>query len=224
MEYLTNIPAEASEYGLDKVLAVRSESIHLKHIFTEIFDRKTIDLGAMLSVIGINVYDYMNTMTNRFRKIYHFSRDYQVSNYTFLTKDFSNNVFEQLDIYRGLNNVLVVNFEGVVDDYNFQQMFWSSLFANATKVIVITKNRKLDEQYFIDKQLKIPEILYRKEEEQKIRSLISMATEYDNLFFIDTNKEYLDYAWIYGWKTYQFVPEKKKEKKIHHYTLKTNPK
>lgn len=42
--YLTDIPQEYEEKGFAKVLLVRHEIIHLKHILTEIFVRKTINV------------------------------------------------------------------------------------------------------------------------------------------------------------------------------------
>lgn len=41
--YLTNIPEDVSKYGINKVLLVRHEIIHIKHILTEIFVRKSIN-------------------------------------------------------------------------------------------------------------------------------------------------------------------------------------
>ena len=220
MEYLTNIPAEASEYGLDKVLAVRRESIHLKHIFTEVFERKTIPLESMLRKANINLFDYMAVMTSRFRKIYHFNREYECDNFKDLTTDHSAELFEQIAIYKGLQNVLVVSYE-VINEYNFQNMFYNRL-AGDLKVIVLS-NKSLPEDWF-NKRHMAPAQVIQLNGHGKIKQLIQLTNKFDNLFYLDIDTKELDYAWIYGWKTYKFVPEKKKEKKIHHYTLKTNTK
>ena len=219
MSYLTDIPKEASEYGLDKVLAVRRESIHLKHIFTECFDRKTIPLESMLRKANINLFDYMAVMTNRMRKIYHFNREYKCDNFKDLTTDHSSDLFEQIAIYKGLQNVLVVSYE-VINEYNFQNMFYNRL-AGDLKVIVLS-NKSLPEDWF-NKRHMTPAQVIQLNGHGKIKQLIQLTNKFDNLFYLDIDTKELDYAWIYGWKTYQFMPDKKKEKKIHHYTLKTNP-
>src|SRR5690554_201468 len=46
--YLTNIPSSANNFGVSKVLAVRSEIIHIKHILTEIFIRRSVDIEKYL--------------------------------------------------------------------------------------------------------------------------------------------------------------------------------
>src|SRR5690554_1023216 len=46
--YLTNIPSSANNFGVSKVLAVRSEIIHIKHILTEIFVRRSVDIEKYL--------------------------------------------------------------------------------------------------------------------------------------------------------------------------------
>ena len=49
--YLTDIPQYVEKYGFCKTLAVRREVIHIKHIFTELFVRKTIDIQKFLNKI-----------------------------------------------------------------------------------------------------------------------------------------------------------------------------
>ena len=53
-DYLTNIPQSVEKYGLCKTLLVRHETIHLKHILTETFVRKSINLEYYLNKINLN--------------------------------------------------------------------------------------------------------------------------------------------------------------------------
>lgn len=67
---LTNIPQDVDNYGFCKTLVVRREVIHIKHIFTEVFVRKTIDIQKYLNKIDWNLFDYMEYMTNRLRRVH----------------------------------------------------------------------------------------------------------------------------------------------------------
>ena len=51
-DYLQEIPYSAKKYGICKLLTVRAEVIHYKHIQTEIFIRKSIDVQKYLDKIG----------------------------------------------------------------------------------------------------------------------------------------------------------------------------
>jgi alkyl sulfatase BDS1-like metallo-beta-lactamase superfamily hydrolase len=74
--YLTNIPQDVEKYGLCKTLLVRREVIHLKHILTELFVRKTFDVQTHLEYLDWSILQYIEHITNRMRKVHHFSRTY----------------------------------------------------------------------------------------------------------------------------------------------------
>ena len=78
-KYLTGIPQEMEEYGLCKTYQVRAEIIHIKHIMTEVFARKTIDVQKYLNIIGWSIFDYTEYLTHRIRHIHYFNRNYRNS-------------------------------------------------------------------------------------------------------------------------------------------------
>ena len=104
-KYLTGIPQEIEQYGFAKVLLVRRELLHIKHIFTELFVRKN-DLHFYIE----DLHKYMTYMTNRMRKITHFSRNYS-NNLDNIVKHESDRFFDSIKFYEGLDNVIVLDFQ-----------------------------------------------------------------------------------------------------------------
>ena len=90
MTYLTSIPQELEEYGLCKTFAVRKELIHLKHIQTEIFVRKSIDINSYLYSLEWSLFDYIEYLTNRTRRIFNFNREYKWDINEIIKSDYDN--------------------------------------------------------------------------------------------------------------------------------------
>lgn len=40
---------------------------------------------------------------------------------------------------------------------------------------------------------------------KKINRLLHLHKKYDYIFYVDNEKEYLEYAWIFGIKTFHFI-------------------
>lgn len=219
MTYLKDIPVSAKEYGLCKILAVRQESIHLKHIFTEIFIRKSIPIEVMLSNLEMTIFDYMEIMTEKFRRIYHLNREFECDFDEVLKQGKSNNLFEVLDTFEGLSNLVVLDFDGVVTDYYFQQVF----LPRFKQVVICSANPNIKRSYFEERNLtQVNGIFSCRGKFKKIAKLIELSKSHDNVFYIDNEEEYLNYAWIFGIKTYLYDSEKKKEAKIRYFTKKTS--
>ena len=180
--YLTNIPQNIEEYGFCKVLNVRHEVIHWKHIFTEIFVRNTIDIYKYLLYLNMDLYQYIFYYTNQLRKIHHFTRLYTNNiNDTF----FKNNLYK--------------------------------LCIERCNVIICTANPNVTNDWFIKNNLTIPHKIHScRGKKSKIKRLIELNKKYDYCFYIDNEQEYLEYAWIFGLKTFIY-----KNNKIIHFTMKT---
>jgi hypothetical protein len=69
MDYLVNIPDETKEFGLNKVLTVRTLTIDYKHRDTEMFIRTP----ALLE--GIDLKELMLFRSRQLRAIYHLTRN-----------------------------------------------------------------------------------------------------------------------------------------------------
>ncbi len=216
--YLKDIPISAKDYGLCKILVVRQESIHLKHIFAEIFVKKSISIESMLSNIEMTIFDYMEIMTEKFRKIYHLNREFECKFEDLIKQGKSHNLFEVLNTFSGLNNLIVLDYDGVITDYYFQKEF----FPRFDKVTVCSANPNIKRSYFEQNNLSVESIFSCRGKFKKIAKLIELSKTCDNMFYIDNETEYLDYAWIFGIKTYLYNSEKKNEAKIRYYTRKTS--
>lgn len=219
-EYLVDIPQDFSKYGFCKVLLVRLEIIHIKHIFTEIFTKKSIDINKYLNLIEWSLFDYMEYMTNRMRKIHHFSREWEwdinkikcgVGN----TKKFFP-ILKMLENNGKLKTCIILDFDGVMSKYNFKQ-FYLRMFDYHCDVIVNTGNPNINEKWFTNhKYIPANKLFANKGKIKKIKRLIEISKRYDNCLYIDDEIEYLEYAWIFGIKAFHYT-----QNKIMQFTMKT---
>ena len=213
MEYLTNIPQSISEYGLCKTLLVRREVIHIKHIFTEIFIRRKIDIEKYLNLLEMSLFDYMEYMTNRLRLVHHFSREY-INKPDAIVKC-RDRFFPNLKLYRGLNVVIALDFDGVVTEKSFKPLYELCLLRN--KTIICSANPTITEDWFTKREYSLPNKIYaNKGKIKKIRQLIELNKKYDYVFYVDNEKEYLEFAWLFGLQTYIY-----ENNTIKYFTLKT---
>lgn len=211
--YLKNIPQDVYKYGFCKTLLVRKETIHLKHIATEIFVRKSIDIEKMLEKINMNLMDYMFYYTNRLRTIYHFNRNY-VKPINDIVESKGRSFFKTIELYSGTKNLIVLDFDGVITKPDFHNLYENCF--KYEKVVVCTANPTVTKEWFVQKGLSVPKVIYaNKGKYKKIKCLIKLSMVYDNIFYVDNESEYLDYAWIFGIKTYKY-----EKNKINYYTLK----
>lgn len=206
MNYLTNIPTSANEYGISKVLSVRSEVIHIKHILTEIFVRKTIDVSKHLEDVDITLFDYMEYMTNRIRKIHNFTREILVNKPEKIVKH-RFRFFPSLELFKDLNNIVVLDFDGVVTDRKFEDLY--NLCIKRSKVFICSANPTITEEWFNKRGLPLPNKIYSmKGKNKKLKKLIEINKKYDYIFYIDNETKYLDFAWIFGIKTFHWDGKK----------------
>lgn len=202
--YLTDVPQEVSKYGFCKVLAVRREVIHVKHILTEVFIRRSIDIDDMLEKINYDMKKYMRFITQRLRDIHHFDRDFICDVDDLIKKD-RRNFFPAIQLMNGMHNVIVLDFDGVVTENSFLQLY--ELCLSRCKTVICSANPTITTDWFDKREMKHPDRIYSmKGKVKKINQLIELAKQYDNVFYVDNEKKYLDYAWLFGIKT--FIYEK----------------
>ena len=214
MPYLTDIPQDIENFGFCKVLAVRKEVIHIKHIFTEIFIYKTIDITSYLDNIDWSLFKYFEYMTNRLRKIHHFSRNY-CNDINEIVKNNGDGFFPTIDLYSGLNNLIILDFDGVVTDKRFKSLYDMCLDKN--KTVISSANPTITETWFNKRWYGLPNEIYsNKGKIKKIRNIIELSKKYDHVFYVDNEEEYLKYAWLFGIKTFLYT-----NGKIKYFTMKT---
>ena len=222
--YLTNIPQLETSLGFPKVLAVRRELIHIKHIFTEIFVRKTIDMEKLLFQVGWSLFRYMEFMTNRIRKIHHFNRKYNQDLNT-IVKQERDRFFPTIDLYQGLKIAIVLDFDGVITKNSFAELYKimferrRDYFCTYTDILVCSGNPTITREWFNTRPINYPspdEIYACKGKIAKMKKLAEISTKYDYVFYVDNETMYLDWAWILGIQTYHYI-----NNEIKYYTLKT---
>lgn len=210
ISYLTDLPHIDSVYGLNKVLFVRKESIHLKHILTEIFVRKTIDIYKYLNVTGQSLFDYVEIMTNRFRTIYKFPRAIDNDMNDIVNHSWSR-FFPSIELCRNLNTTVVLDFDGVVTEKNFSELY-ELCIQRCGSVQICSANPTITNEWFIKRGLTLPNKIHSmKGKVKKIKRLVELSKKYDMVFYVDNEPEYLEHAWIYGVKTYHWTKNKIKE-------------
>lgn len=201
-KYLTDIPELVTEYGLCKTLAVRREVIHIKHIFTEVFVRKTIDIDKYLNYLDMSLFRYMEIMTNRIRSVHHFSREY-VNDPNVIVKADRDKFFPTMELLSGLKNVIALDFDGVITKRQFSKLY--ELCVEREHTVVCSANPTITPEYFERRDLSLPTAIYSmKGKRQKINKLIELQSRYDYVFYVDNEPEYLEFAWLFGIQTYHW--------------------
>lgn len=212
--YLTDMPPEMQGHGIPKVLVVRKEVIHLKHIMTEVFVRRTLDIDRVLDKVGMDLMSYMQYMTNRMRKVHHFSRKYNVAVNTVVKED-RDRFFPALELYKGLNVTIVLDFDGVITSKRFTDLY--RLCCERGKVQICSANPSVSEEWFDKRGLPRPfKIHAMKGKLKKCKRLLELQKKYDICLYVDNETEYLNYAWLFGIHTYHY-----RNGKIMYHSLKT---
>lgn len=200
--YLTNIPDIVNEYGFCKVLAVRHETIHLKHILTECFVRKSIDLTYFLNKLDLSLFEYLEYFTNRMRRVYNFNRNY-ISNCNEIVKNDRSKFFPTQELYKGLKTCIILDFDGVITKKKFESLY--KLCIERNNVYICSANPSVNETWFEKRNLPLPDKIYAmKGMLKKIRQIIEIQKRHDYVFYVDNEKKYLEYAWLFGVKTFHW--------------------
>lgn len=214
LNYLTNMPQSMEEFGMCKTPLVRREMVHLKHIFTEIFVRRSIDLKSIISQIDMSTEEYMEYMTNRMRSIFHFSRRYS-HEINDIVKLQDHKFFDTVSLYKGLSTQVLLDFDGVTSKKSFWPLY--ELCTERFETSICSANPGIKPEWFKDKGLTLPHRIHScKGKINKFKRLIELNKYKDMTFFLDNEEKYLIFAWIFGIKTYIF-----QNNKIKLFTLNT---
>lgn len=203
VSYLTDIPDDAAEWGAAKVLLVRKEVIHLKHIMTEVFVRKTIDLDKPLLTLGWSLFDYMTYLTNRMRRIHLVDRNW-IEKPADVVQHENGSIMRDLAMVQGLRSQLVLDFDGVLTSAKFTELYL--LLTERANVSVCSANPTVSEEWFLRKRLPAPSRIHAmRGKSKKLRRLAEVAKHKDFTFYVDNEPEYLDVAWLLGVRTYLYA-------------------
>lgn len=199
--YLTGIPQQMEKHGLCKTLLVRNEVINIKHIFTEVFVRKSISFeDGILKKFDISLVEYIEYIANRLRRIHKFSRQYRAPMDGIVKSD-RKSFFPTLWLYNGLKNVIVLDFDGVCTSNNFRELY--ELCVSRCKTVICSGNPTVTQEFFLKRGMAIPDKIYAcKGKTAKLKQLLELQKHNDNCFYIDNEPEYLRSAWCIGIKTY----------------------
>lgn len=206
LNYLTNMPQSMEDFGMCKTLLVRREMVHLKHIFTEIFVRRSIDLKSIISQIDMSTEEYMEYMTNRMRSIFHFSRHYS-HEINEVVKLQDHKFFDTVSLYKGISTQVLLDFDGVTSKKSFWPLY--ELCTDRFETSICSANPGIKPEWFKEKGLTLPRNIHScKGKISKFKRLIELNKYKDMTFFLDNEEKYLIFAWIFGIKTYIFQSNK----------------
>lgn len=197
--YLTDFPDGLEKYGFDKILLVRWESIHIKHILTEVLVRRTVNVDYIQYMFG-SVEAYAEYITNRLRTVFKLSRKttHKAKDILSLRKD---NLFDLIELYRGVKCRVLVDFDGTITTKKFQAFL--PYLAKKTHYEVLTANPMVTQDWFVKKGLPLPaKIWSMKGKKKKVTMLKELCQRSDMCLFIDNEPEYLNYGWLLGAKTF----------------------
>lgn len=215
-DYLTGMPEEIQKYGFSKTLLVRKEVIHIKHILTEVFVRKTIDIDSILATIHWSKDKWLEHLINRMRSIHHLSRNY-TNNLDDIVKLNRDRLFPFIELikHEDVSSIIALDFDGTVTSNKFHPLY--ELCLDRCKTVICTANPTVTDDWFIKKGLSLPHKIYAcKGKKAKLNTLIDLANKNDFTFFIDNEIVYLDVAWVMGINTFHYT-----NGLIKYYSLKT---
>lgn len=211
-DYLVDIPQENESWGLCKVLLCRREAIHIKHLFTEVFIRKSINIDEELDFLGMSYFDYTALLTNRLRKIYKISREYSWCMNEIVNFD-RQRFFPSIESMQQLKTKIILDFDGVITKSSFKELY--ELCIQRCETVVCSANPTITNDWFIKNNLSLPHGIYsNKGKLKKIKKLIDLINRNDFLFYVDDEEIYLKYAYIFGINTYIY-----QNGKIKYFTL-----
>lgn len=138
----------------------------------------------------------------RIRRVHCFNRRYR-NNCNNIVKDKRNSFFPTLNLLNGLNNRIVLDFDGVTTDKRFNGLY--ELCCERENVEICSANPNIVFEWFDKKRLTKPvKINSMKGKIKKINRLIHISKKYDYTFYIDDEIEYLKFAWLFGIQTYHW--------------------
>ena len=224
MNYLTDIPNHAQNYGFTKTLIVRMEEIALKHIETEIFVRKNINIIPMLSEINKTLFDYCTFMNERRRRIFRFSREIRVKDINNIVGLDKGSLFKTLDLYNNnMKNCIIFDYDGVVSDSKFKKLYNYIVdkygkSSGIARIFINSANPDITKETLEKKGLSQPDFIFaNKGKKKKINRFLQISKKYDNTFLIDDEELYLIYGWIFGLKTFRWDRRKEQIKVFNLY-------
>jgi hypothetical protein len=214
MNYLQNIPPESIDSGIPKVLLVRHEIIHIKHIFTELFHRKSLDIESLLNKVDMSLLDYITYMTQRIRRIHKINRSFYEDPNNVVSFNYKS-FFPLIEMTSNFKQQIVLDYDGVITKNSFQELF--KLCTERCETVVCSANPDISSDKIKSKySVNCGPVYSNKGKKKKLRQLLLLHSRNDFTFFVDDEEEYLKIAWVFGVKTYQY-----KNNKITSYSLKT---
>lgn len=210
-EYLTNLPTEiCNEYGLSKVLMTRRETIHMKHVFKNLFiTGNEDDLDVKLNMLNMNLFNYMQFATNRLRGIYKITRNFKPEEADFIVKDDMSSFFKTLTMFKELNPIIILDFDKTITNKNFHTAY-NYMIENGYKIIINSANpvKETIINYLEKNGMKSDVEIYSNKGKQKkllkLKSLAMLNTKRP-IFYIDGEIEYLEFGCMLMMYTYEYT-------------------
>jgi hypothetical protein len=103
----------------------------------------------------------------------------------------------------------------VITDVPFHDLY--KLCVERCNTVICSANPDIKEEYFTKRNLPLPHKIHAcKGKYKKLVRLVNLNSKYDHVFYVDNEKEYLEFAWIFGIQTFLY-----NKKQITYFTLKS---
>jgi len=210
--YLTDMPNDIiNEYGLSKTLLTRRDTIYLKHVMKNIFlYGNEYELEEKLEMLQFkSLFKYIEFLTNKLRMIYKIPRNVLYDDVDIIVKTPRSHFIDNLELYKQLNPLVVLDFDHTITNKRFHTLY-NYLTNNNYKIIInsANPNQEAMESYLNKYNLSKPYKIYaNKGKKKKIVNLKAIA--YSNIrkpiFFIDDEREYLEYGCLLLMYCYRYA-------------------
>jgi hypothetical protein len=222
-KYLTNMPSDIlNEFGLTKTLLTRRETIYLKHVLKNIFLYGNEEwLNGKLDMLQFkSQFKYFQYITDKLRGIYKLPRDYTLDDVDKVVKLKRMSFCKMVEMYKQLNPIIVLDFDRTITNKKFHSLYTYLADDLGLKIIINSANPSEETivKYLEKHRLTAPyQIFANKGKKKKIVRLKDIASRNLDkiIFYIDDEKEYLDY----GCMLFMYCYEYTKSGKIYNRTI-----
>jgi len=196
------VEKELTQLGIPKLLFVRNETIHVKHLLKEVFVKKNQDYLKYVLKYS-DLVEYATFMTNRIRRIFKFPRIIDVLP-SEINKDAYKNFYRMFfqHLREEFKLAVCIDFDHTITKF---PEFYKFIYENIKKhpknhrLYIVSANTKENITAFLEKHsLPKPHDILGRKKEGKIEALKMIISKNHFTIFIDNEKEYCEIAHVFG--------------------------
>ncbi|WP_448377754.1 HAD family hydrolase [Fervidobacterium sp.] len=205
----SDVEKELIFLGIPKLLFVRNEIIHVKHLLKEVFVKK--NKSYLKHVLKYSdLVAYANFMTNRIRKILKFPRIINVRP-SEINKDAYKNFYRMLSqhLKEEFKLSICIDFDHTITKFpEFYRFVHEQIkkYPKNHRLYIISANNKESITGFIEKhKLPRPNDILGQKKDGKVEALKKIIKNSHFTIFVDNEREYCEIAHVFGAYAYLIV-------------------